>query len=174
MTAMRKSNAVVPKELEEICAEAGGQRKWGFGGHGFKFDKNETLKFKEARKVESEVKEEPEVETEISKDERIKQAKDGKWWSEFTINDFPAMARSEVTKKQNLAMIMEATGVTIIQRGVFVVPGTKIPVGERKLHLLVEGDTMYAVQVALEHIEKLIQGLSIASKKDTQQKYKVV
>ena len=158
MSAMKKSNAPIPPELEEMC-KGDVKRKWGFGGHGFRFDKMETQTFKKTRieqadrKVSDDSESSEDVEQVI--DDEVRQRSDGKFVAEFVINDFPAQARANVTKKQNLELIMDESGTTIIQRGVFVVPGSRAPVGERKLNLLVEGDTKYAVQVALQNLRTL-------------------
>lgn len=40
ITALKKSNTPIPPELQEMC-KGDIKRKWGFGGHGFRFDKME-------------------------------------------------------------------------------------------------------------------------------------
>ena len=158
ITALKKSNTPIPPELQEMC-KGDIKRKWGFGGHGFRFDKMEQQTFKKARIEQSDMKvpEESESsdETEAIPDDEVKQRSDGQFIAEYVINDFPAPARANLTKKQNLDVIMDESGTTIIQRGVFVVPGSKAPVGERKLSLLIEGSTKYAVQVALQNLRAL-------------------
>jgi superfamily II DNA/RNA helicase len=183
--AMKRSGLQIPQELEEMCGQGGGKRKWGFGGHGFKFDKSEVVNFRETRKIERDPTlrqsddENQDTENQVSEigvGERIKKGKDGKWRAEFEINDFAAKMRSELTKKQNLDVVMEESGVNVIQRGLFVVPGVRVPVGERKLHLLIEGESMFAVQVALENLEALAAGGVSGKKKEVPvmgQKYKV-
>ena len=58
--------------------------------------------------------------------------------SELEINDFPQKARWNVTHKDSLAQISEFTGAVITTRGQYIPPGKQLPIGERKLYLLIE------------------------------------
>jgi ATP-dependent RNA helicase DDX46/PRP5 len=174
LAAMKKSKATVPAELEAVC-EGEVKRKWGFGGHGFRFDKSETIAFKQERKQRTEEKAEEEEEPEVVVgDQTVMQRSDGKFICEFAINDFPSSVRGELTARQTLEPIMDESATTIIQRGLFVVPGERVPIGERKLCLLIEGQTKFAVQVAKQALEEIVsRGMS---KREIAQpvRYKVV
>jgi ATP-dependent RNA helicase DDX46/PRP5 len=52
--------------------------------------------------------------------------------------------------------IMERTGVAVISRGEYIPPGKKLLAGERKLYLLLEGNTeMQVRQAKLEMVRVL-------------------
>jgi hypothetical protein len=93
---------------------------------------------------------------------------------EFVINDFPNQVRFTLTKRQTLEPVIDESGATIIQRGQFVVPGERVPVGERKLALVVEGATKFVVQVAKQALEAIVA--ADMSKREIARplKYKVV
>jgi ATP-dependent RNA helicase DDX46/PRP5 len=181
MAAMKKSKAPIPPELEALCKTGDVKRKWGFGGHGFRFDRSEVIRFKQERKRQNDVKED-DVESEDdqigatqpdSTSEGIKQRKDGKFVAEYVINDFPAKVRLNLTQRQNLEVVMDESGTTIIRRGVFVVLGSKAPVVERKLHLLIEGMSLYSVQVAMQNLNHLADDGTTKTDVARAKKYKV-
>jgi ATP-dependent RNA helicase DDX46/PRP5 len=158
LAAMKRSKTTIPPALEAMCKAGEVKRKWGFGGHGFRFDRSETVTFKEERKQQTETKgdEEPKDEVGIpDAPDPIKQTKEGRFIAEFQINDFPNQVRCSLTAKATLSVVMDESGTTIIQRGVFVVPGSKVPLGERKLHLLIDGPTKFSVQVAIQNLEQM-------------------
>jgi ATP-dependent RNA helicase DDX46/PRP5 len=73
------------------------------------------------------------------------------------INDFPQKARWNVTHKDSLAQISEFTGAVITTRGQYLPPGKPLPVGERKLYLLIEGPTQRSVSGAKQKIKQIIE-----------------
>lgn len=77
--------------------------------------------------------------------------------SELEINDFPQKARWNVTHKDSLAQISEFTGAVITTRGQYLPPGKPLPVGERKLYLLIEGPTQRSVSGAKQKIKQIIE-----------------
>jgi len=77
--------------------------------------------------------------------------------SELEINDFPQKARWNVTHKDSLAQISEFTGAVITTRGQYIPPGKQLPIGERKLHLLIEGPTERSVKDAKGKIKEIIE-----------------
>ena len=77
--------------------------------------------------------------------------------SELEINDFPQKARWNVTHKDSLAAISEFTGAVITTRGQYIPPGKQLPIGERKLHLLIEGPTERSVKDAKGRIKEIIE-----------------
>merc|ERR1711988_744113 len=74
----------------------------------------------------------------------------------FDINDYPQQARWKVTHKDTREQITEYTGAAITTRGVYVPPGTKIPLGERRLHLYIEGPSEMAVSTAIKEIKRIL------------------
>lgn len=54
-------------------------------------------------------------------------------------------------------MIGELTGATIACKGVYVPPGMRAPMGERKQYLLIEGPTEQAVRRAKHEIKKILE-----------------
>merc|ERR1712216_999202 len=77
--------------------------------------------------------------------------------SELEINDFPQKARWNVTHKDSLAQISEFTGAIITTRGQYIPPGKQLPIGERKLHLLIEGPTERSVKDAKGKIKEITE-----------------
>ncbi|KAJ1674472.1 pre-mRNA processing RNA-helicase [Spiromyces aspiralis] len=75
---------------------------------------------------------------------------------EIEINDYPQRARWRVTSRETLSQLTENTGVAITTRGIYVVPGKPVPDGERKLHLLIEGESERAVDQAKQEIRRLL------------------
>jgi ATP-dependent RNA helicase DDX46/PRP5 len=65
-------------------------------------------------------------------------------------------ARRKVTNRLALDDITELTGVAIISRGSYVPPGKKLELGERRLHLLIEGPTEMQVKQARLEIQRLL------------------
>jgi ATP-dependent RNA helicase DDX46/PRP5 len=78
------------------------------------------------------------------------------YMEELEINDYPPQVRRKVTQRTNLEEIIDRTGVAIISRGNYVAPGKKLAEGERKLHLLIEGNSEMQVKHArLELVRSL-------------------
>lgn len=76
---------------------------------------------------------------------------------EFEINDFPQQARWRVTHKETIDQINEWTGATITVRGQFYDARAKIPPGDRKLFLLIEGPSETSVKEAKRRVKELIK-----------------
>lgn len=75
--------------------------------------------------------------------------------TEFVINGFPQLGRVAVTKKEAINQIMDETGVTVTQRGIFCPPGMHPPKGEKPLYLLIEGPSKFALQAAVARFEEI-------------------
>ena len=75
---------------------------------------------------------------------------------ELDINDYPQQARSKMLK-EGLKHVEEATGAAVTCRGIFVAPGRAPPVGERRLHLLIEGTTEFAVKRARVELRRILE-----------------
>lgn len=194
MMAMKKGKSKIPKELEEMCKSVQTKRTLtGFSGHGFRFDKTEFDKIQEERKqVAKEDKKEAskngnasdndddddddndndDNELDETKTDAIKETKDGNYMIEFVINDYSAHTRMIMQKKETIDQVTDVSGATIIQRGTFCVPGTKPPIGEKKLYFLIEGPTMLSVDYAVNQFKR-IANESDSAKQAPQTKYKV-
>ena len=73
---------------------------------------------------------------------------------EFEINDYPISTRIKLTRKDYLKQLGENDNVEIIQRGVFVEPGKNIPIGQKKLYLLIKGHNQSNVNAAYSEIKR--------------------
>lgn len=73
--------------------------------------------------------------------------------AEIEINDYPQHARWKVTHANALNDVTENTGCVVTARGNYYPPGRNPPAGERKLHLLIEGDSERAVKSAWRDIK---------------------
>ena len=72
---------------------------------------------------------------------------------ELDINEYPLQARAKVLKEV-LKRVEEATGAAVTCRGMFVPPGRAPPVGERRLHLLIEATNEMAVKRARQELRR--------------------
>ena len=196
LMAMKKSKAKIPKELEEMTKSMGQKRKFaGFTGHGFRFDKDETSKIHEERKQvaikeekEAAKKEKEEMGADLDDDDEdedddqmssasndvnsIKETKDGNYISEFVINDYSNQVRMILQKKETIDQVNDISGATIIQRGIFVPPGSKPPMGEKRLYFLIEGDSRLSVESAISQFQRIAKQTDSAKLAPTM-KYKV-
>ena len=97
--------------------------------------------------------------------------------SELDINDYPTFARSKVTKRDFLNSTNELTGTTVNVRGVFVEPGKKIPPGQKKLHLYIQGSTKSDVLRCYKEIKQLLDDTALTyyttNGRDTTAKYHI-
>lgn len=84
----------------------------------------------------------------------------GHFEDEVDINDYPQNARWKVTRRSNLTEVIERYSVAITTKGVFVGPGKRVPTGERKLYLVVEGLDEYAVKQAGTELRKGLEDAS--------------
>ena len=73
---------------------------------------------------------------------------------EFEINDYPINTRIKLARKDYLKQLGENDNVEIIQRGVYVEPGKNIPVGQKKLYLLIKGHNQSNVNAAYSEIKR--------------------
>mmetsp|Transcript_9080 Transcript_9080/g.15350 ORF Transcript_9080/g.15350 Transcript_9080/m.15350 type:complete len:1216 (+) Transcript_9080:81-3728(+) len=76
---------------------------------------------------------------------------------ELEINDYPANVRRKVTQRSVLDEVTDRTGTNIISRGVYVPPGKKLEMGERKLFLLIEGPTEMQVKQAKIEVVRMLE-----------------
>ena len=85
----------------------------------------------------------------------IKKLSDTFYTCDFEINDFSQRSRQSIMTAASINAIMEETGTSIIQKGIYCPPGVKPPPGSQKLFLRVEGTTKYAVEVSLSRINEI-------------------
>lgn len=76
---------------------------------------------------------------------------------ELEINDFPQPARWRVTSREALKQISDYSDAGLTVRGTYLAPGTKVPEGQRKLYLAIEGPNELAVSKARNEIVRLIK-----------------
>ncbi|KAL8291751.1 hypothetical protein RQP46_002009 [Phenoliferia psychrophenolica] len=80
------------------------------------------------------------------------------------INDYPQKARWKVTNKETMVQLVESTGASITNKGVFYEPGKEPGPDELpKLHLLIESNEEFRVKHAISEIKRsLIEGATMA------------
>ena len=82
---------------------------------------------------------------------------------EIEINDYSQKARWSVTKKEQITELSEMTGAAITTRGTFIEKGKPIGPGERKLHLFIEADSQYAIDLAKTEIKRILTEATLSS-----------
>ena len=82
---------------------------------------------------------------------------------EIEINDFPQRARWRATAKETIAMVTEITGAAITTRGSYIPPGRSAKLGERKLHLHIEGPTRDIIDRAKHEIKQVLFETTVQS-----------
>ena len=81
---------------------------------------------------------------------------------ELEINDYPSTARSKVMYKEFLNSIYEMTGCNVVVRGQYTEAGKKPPLGLKKLHLYIQGNTKTEVLSAYREIKKMLDETALA------------
>ncbi|KAF7332126.1 hypothetical protein MKEN_00093600 [Mycena kentingensis (nom. inval.)] len=80
------------------------------------------------------------------------------------INDYPQKARWRVTNKETMVQLIEITGASVTNKGIYYEPGKEPPAdGPPKLHLLVESNEEYKVEQAVREIKRLLIEASAAA-----------
>ncbi|KZO98003.1 P-loop containing nucleoside triphosphate hydrolase protein [Calocera viscosa TUFC12733] len=80
------------------------------------------------------------------------------------INDYPQKARWKVTNKETMSQLIDMTGASVTNKGVYYEPGKEPPLeGPPKLHLLVESNEEYRVETAVREIKRLLVEASTAA-----------
>jgi ATP-dependent RNA helicase DDX46/PRP5 len=101
----------------------------------------------------------------------------GDFEAELEINDYPQHARWRVTHANALDDVTENTGCVATTRGNFYPAGRNPPAGERKLHLLIEGQDERSVKAAYKEIKRKLEEAAAARPDDrgaSYSKYSVV
>ena len=75
-----------------------------------------------------------------------------------SINDYPQYARYRVMNKDTQYSITELSkGVALIGKGTYVPPGTKLPPGVEKLHLVLEATSEIVIKAAVKEINRILE-----------------
>lgn len=75
---------------------------------------------------------------------------------ELDINDYPPEARLRATHRESINRISEETGAAIIHRGSYCAPGKQLPVGEKRLHVVIEASSELSVQNAKAELLRVL------------------
>ncbi|KAF5393957.1 hypothetical protein D9757_000148 [Collybiopsis confluens] len=80
------------------------------------------------------------------------------------INDYPQKARWRVTNKETMVQLIDMTGASVTNKGIYYDSGKEPPVeGPPKLHLLVESNEEFRVEQAVREIKRLLIEASAAA-----------
>ncbi|KIJ70226.1 hypothetical protein HYDPIDRAFT_35642 [Hydnomerulius pinastri MD-312] len=80
------------------------------------------------------------------------------------INDYPQKARWRVTNKETMVQLIDMTGASVTNKGIYYDTGKEPPAeGPPKLHLLVESNEEYRVEQAVREIKRLLIEASAAA-----------
>ncbi|KAG6880444.1 hypothetical protein C0992_000046 [Termitomyces sp. T32_za158] len=80
------------------------------------------------------------------------------------INDYPQKARWRVTNKETMVQLIDMTGASVTNKGIYYESGKEPPLeGPPKLHLLVESNEEYRVEQAVREIKRLLIEASAAA-----------
>jgi len=91
----------------------------------------------------------------------VKSAQDsGKTFVELDINDYPLSARTRVMSRDYLNTINDLTGCSVSVRGTYVDPSKKTGIGQRRLHLFIEGPSAIHCNNARNEIKRFLEDLA--------------
>ncbi|KAJ3517972.1 hypothetical protein NLJ89_g166 [Agrocybe chaxingu] len=80
------------------------------------------------------------------------------------INDYPQKARWRVTNKETMVQLIDMTGASVTNKGIYYEQGKEPPPeGPPKLHLLIESNEEYRVEQAVREIKRLLIEASAAA-----------
>jgi len=80
------------------------------------------------------------------------------------INDYPQKARWRVTNKETMVQLIDMTGASVTNKGIYYEPGKEPPAeGPPKLHLLIESNEEFRVEQAVREIKRLLIEASAAA-----------
>ncbi|EPQ59328.1 P-loop containing nucleoside triphosphate hydrolase protein [Gloeophyllum trabeum ATCC 11539] len=80
------------------------------------------------------------------------------------INDYPQKARWKVTNKETMVQLIDMTGASVTNKGIFYEAGKEPPPeGPPKLHLLIESNEEWRVEQAVREIKRLLLEASAAA-----------
>jgi len=75
---------------------------------------------------------------------------------EMEINDYPQQARWKVTNKEALANLNDLTGCTVTTKGQYYPTGRNPPVGQRRLYLWIEGNSLEEVKSCKIEVKRIL------------------
>ncbi|KAH9045182.1 P-loop containing nucleoside triphosphate hydrolase protein [Lactarius pseudohatsudake] len=80
------------------------------------------------------------------------------------INDYPQKARWRVTNKETMVQLIDMTGASVTNKGIYYESGKEPPPdGPPKLHLLIESNEEFRVENAVREIKRLLIEASTAA-----------
>ncbi|KAG9011133.1 pre-mRNA processing RNA-helicase [Tulasnella sp. 427] len=80
------------------------------------------------------------------------------------INDYPQKARWRVTNKETMVQLVDLTGASVTNKGIYYEPGKEPgPDQPPKLHLLIESNDEFRVEQAVREIKRLLIEASTAA-----------
>ncbi|THH33581.1 hypothetical protein EUX98_g537 [Antrodiella citrinella] len=80
------------------------------------------------------------------------------------INDYPQKARWRVTNKETMVQLIDMTGASVTNKGIYYESGKEPPYdGPPKLHLLIESNEEWRVEQAVREIKRLLIEASAAA-----------
>ncbi|TCD66931.1 pre-mRNA processing RNA-helicase [Steccherinum ochraceum] len=80
------------------------------------------------------------------------------------INDYPQKARWRVTNKETMVQLIDMTGASVTNKGIYYESGKEPPFdGPPKLHLLIESNEEWRVEQAVREIKRLLIEASAAA-----------
>ncbi|GLB33678.1 putative helicase superfamily c-terminal domain [Lyophyllum shimeji] len=80
------------------------------------------------------------------------------------INDYPQKARWRVTNKETMVQLIDMTGASVTNKGIYYEHGKEPPLeGPPKLHLLIESNEEWRVEQAVREIKRLLIEASAAA-----------
>ncbi|KAI0347385.1 P-loop containing nucleoside triphosphate hydrolase protein [Trametopsis cervina] len=80
------------------------------------------------------------------------------------INDYPQKARWRVTNKETMVQLIDMTGASVTNKGIYYESGKEPPPeGPPKLHLLIESNEEWRVEQAVREIKRLLIEASAAA-----------
>ncbi|KAH8106099.1 P-loop containing nucleoside triphosphate hydrolase protein [Cristinia sonorae] len=80
------------------------------------------------------------------------------------INDYPQKARWRVTNKETMVQLIDMTGASVTNKGIYYEQGKEPPMeGPPKLHLLIESNEEWRVEQAVREIKRLLIEASAAA-----------
>ncbi|KAA1466238.1 P-loop containing nucleoside triphosphate hydrolase protein [Dentipellis sp. KUC8613] len=80
------------------------------------------------------------------------------------INDYPQKARWRVTNKETMVQLIDMTGASVTNKGIYYEPNKEPPAeGPPKLHLLIESNEEWRVEHAVREIKRLLVEASAAA-----------
>ncbi|KAJ7095258.1 P-loop containing nucleoside triphosphate hydrolase protein [Mycena belliarum] len=80
------------------------------------------------------------------------------------INDYPQKARWRVTNKETMVQLIDMTGASVTNKGIYYDQNKEPPMeGPPKLHLLIESNEEYRVEQAVREIKRLLIEASAAA-----------